>query len=329
MTSKSQTTKIGNDASVGRKAFEDRPENMASTQEFLRSLLSVEVGSLLQFDPLARQGRDPEGVHQLRVCARRLRSELRVVAPAMKSRPLSRLEDELQWVGRVLGQQRDLDVLLELLRSVNVKLSPSLDAAIFLRLKKRRASISREVVELLDSERYRRLVRTLADAVIRPPLRTDSTGPAVEILLPQLNRTLSKLFQSVDDLGPDPTNKELHRIRIMAKQGRYSAEVAGLILGDAAKSTGESLERVQSVLGELHDRVVAIEYLEEYSVLYEEADAVGARRAISLATQRMTDSIEELKTKWREPLERARLLSGPLMHRENELNGSGTQHEVQ
>ena len=237
---------MSNDAKVARRSFKHDPSIRLNAEEFLRSLVGNEVGILLSFDPIARLGRDPEGIHQLRVCARRLRSELKVMAPALKAAPLSSLLDELQWMGRVLGGQRDLDVLFDLLKTVNVDLSPPLEHSVFRNLRQRQATKKRKVEELLASKRYRHLVGTLADAALHPPLRGSGATPAIEFLRPGLERTVTKLFTAVEHFGPEPTNLELHQIRILAKRARYSAEVASMLLGEACEGP-RSVARTRAI----------------------------------------------------------------------------------
>ncbi len=57
--------------------------------------------------PIAEAGQDPEGVHQLRVAAARLRVWLRLDRR-------SPLDDELRWLRDAAGPVRDLDVLIAL-----------------------------------------------------------------------------------------------------------------------------------------------------------------------------------------------------------------------
>lgn len=62
-------------------------------------------------------GDDPEGPHQLRVGLRRLRTAFALLRPAIGGAELDRLEGEARWLGGVVGQVRDLDVvLLDLVR---------------------------------------------------------------------------------------------------------------------------------------------------------------------------------------------------------------------
>lgn len=286
-----------------------------TADEVVRQLLGREVGNLLRFDPLARRGDDPEGIHQLRVNARRLRSELHVVARVIKRKALGELDGELRWMGRILGHQRDLDVLDELFR-MSGGIDPSLFASsMFLRLGEQISDERYRVGHLLRSRRYQRLIGRLSSAVINPPLRSARSLAAIDILLPGFQSALTKLTGSVDDLGPEPSSLDLHRIRIMAKQCRYSADIASSFLGDDAKDLARSLADVQTVLGTIHDRVVAIDFLNDGLSKY--AGDEGGEQLVELtnaAIDWFRTSIDELRTQWREPFDDVRSKSRAILN---------------
>ncbi len=278
----------------------------------LRGLLGTEVGLLLRSDPIARARRDPEGVHQLRVGCRRLRSELRILARAMKPAPLRYFLRELRWVGGVLGRQRDSDVLGEVLDDVDAQLETPLPASVLRRLALLQDKGTKDLESLLNSNRYRQLVARLSDAVLRPPLRSAARKPAMELIGPTLDKTLRELFDAADGLGALPTILELHQIRILSKKGRYCAETASVLIGDTARRLARELETVQTVLGELHDYAVAIAFLEEDIESPHSTNRTDDERAISVAIEHLVGLIEEMKLQWRDPLERGRALSAEL-----------------
>ena len=63
--------------------------------------------------------------------------------------------------------------------------------------------------------------------------------------------------------SPTADDAELHAIRIRAKRVRYAAESAAAFCGEAAWRFARRVERLQTVLGEQHDAVVAEAALRE------------------------------------------------------------------
>jgi CHAD domain-containing protein len=300
---------------MAKVRFGQQPENPSPTgAEVVRLVLGQEVAGLVRYGPRASVGHDPEAVHQLRVKSRRLRSELEIVAPAIKTQALKEIRSELRWVGGVLGRQRDLDVLYLLLNSLSDQPSTALDESMLVAIDILRNRESQEVQTMIRSKRYRELVRTLSAAVVKPPLRASSTQPASVLLRPGLNLTLSNLFETAEKFGDSPTSLELHRIRILAKRGRYCSEVASSYLGERATELSVVLAQVQGILGNLHDQIEAITYLSAQRVKFErDFTRSAASEAPSAAIRWLTGSVSRLLTQWREPLEQARVLSDKLM----------------
>ncbi|MHB1087766.1 MAG: CHAD domain-containing protein [Acidimicrobiales bacterium] len=290
----------------------DQDYEVPNAEEVLRNLLGAEVGLLLRSDPVARSTRDPEGVHQLRVGARRLRSELRVLARAVKPAPLRYFMRELRWAGGVLGRQRDADVLGEVLDDINAQLETPLPTSVSKRLATLRRKGANDVKTLLNSSRYRQLIARLSDAVVHPPLRPIARKPAIQLIGPKLDETLRELFDVTDGFGATPSLLELHQIRILSKRGRYCVETASAILGDTARRLARELESVQTVLGELHDYAVAIAFLEKDIEARHASVRTDDERIISLAIEQLVGLIEEMKLQWRAPYERSRILSTSL-----------------
>src|SRR3546814_17173573 len=65
--------------------------------------LARALDRLLAFDPYARLG-EVEGVHQLRVAGRRLRSVLRTFAPLLDEQRMNEAHDGLRWLGQAMGK---------------------------------------------------------------------------------------------------------------------------------------------------------------------------------------------------------------------------------
>ena len=69
--------------------------------DVVRKLLGQEIRNVLKFDALARRN-DAEGIHQLRVSVRRIRSDLLVVRPVLKKKFTDAMDHELRWTSALL-----------------------------------------------------------------------------------------------------------------------------------------------------------------------------------------------------------------------------------
>lgn len=75
--------------------------------------LRTQADALKLLDPMVRRD-EPDSVHQMRVATRRLRSTLRSFGQVIPRSGTTRLSGELKWLGTVLGEARDAEVLAEL-----------------------------------------------------------------------------------------------------------------------------------------------------------------------------------------------------------------------
>jgi CHAD domain-containing protein len=238
-------------------------------------------GRLVAHDPLARSDRSTEGVHQMRVAARRLRAHLGLLAPALKRAPSAELRSELRWLGSLLGPVRDLDTVVPLLHEAIPDEGASEAArAIDTALEAERGTARAAMAAALMSKRYRHLLRSLADAVIEPPTRKIALVPARGIVHPELRSASRALTDAVDDLGDTPSDQALHRVRILAKRLRYGAELAAEIDGPRAAELAERLAEAQDHLGDARDLVRALSIIDEVSQARPELSApMGEMRA--------------------------------------------------
>jgi len=219
---------------------------------------------ILQHDPGVRIGDDPEDVHQARVGARRLRSDLRTFRSLLVESWREPLEAELRWLGQELGAVRDADVLLERLRR-DAALLPERDAravaAILRQLVRQREAARASMLAALSSERYVALLDRLVEAVQAPqtlPVAGKRAGPVMATLA---QGPWKRLQRGVKDLGDDPPDEELHQVRIYAKRARYAAEAAAGVVGKPAAAFAKAVAGLQGVLGDHQDAVVAEAWL--------------------------------------------------------------------
>ena len=227
----------------------------------VQAALTRSVRRLVMNDPGVRLG-EMEGVHQMRVAARRLSSDLRTFAPLVDNNWARGLIDGLRTVARALGEVRDMDVLLENMKAsageIEEDLSPLFDS-----LMDRRSACRSDLGALLDSPAYVDLIERLSAAAVRPMLTEAAAGPCRVVLPPLVQAAWSKLQRKASTLVPDSDDADFHRVRIEAKKVRYAAEAVGRCLdkkeGHEAASFAAAVAGVQSALGDLQDATLAQE----------------------------------------------------------------------
>ncbi len=239
-----------------------------AAEDVARRAIATAVDRLITFDPAARLGLDPEGVHQARVATRRLRSDLRTFRSLIDERWGTELSDELRWLTDVFGAVRDADVLFDRLEP-NVALLPDVDREpakrILDHLRSDEERAREQLLRALRSERYDALLDRLVLAAARPRflLRVDDgDGDSdVAVLRRIARRPWHQLADAVEALGDDPPDVELHGVRIRAKRARYAAEAVVPAFGKPAHAYARRVTQLQTVLGEHQDAVVAAEWL--------------------------------------------------------------------
>jgi CHAD domain-containing protein len=87
--------------------------------------------------------------------------------------------------------------------------------------------------------------------------------PAVVVLPRLVRRPWRHLRLAVEALGDDPPDEALHDVRIQAKRLRYAAEAAAPVVGRPARRLASAVAEVQGALGDMHDAVVAEEWLRQ------------------------------------------------------------------
>ena len=215
----------------------------------------------------ACDGDDPEGVHQMRVGVRRLRSALSVFDTVLPALHLERLRTELKWLGGELGEARDLDVFseefLEPVFRVRCQ-DPALK-----RLRDEAAAMRREAQDrvrlAIRSPRYTRLLLDLGRWLARAEWR-DQPQSASRALLFQpaqgfARKRLAKHRRRARRLGRNLAEAPIetkHQLRIQLKKLRYASEFfRGLYPDRAARRYLSRLSKLQDSLGHLNDVATA------------------------------------------------------------------------
>ena len=234
----------------------------STVADVVQASLKAGVDRLLTHDwRLRLASPDPaiEDVHQARVATRRVRSDLKTFGDILDPLWRDHLRQELKWLGAVLGDLRDLDVLSDGLSETPVPVRQ--------RLAVQRSEAGGRLAEALASERYLNLVDRLHAGSERLPIasgaQAEAVRPAAQVLPSLVAARWRAVRRAVKRAGRHPSPSQLHRIRIKSKQLRYAAEAATPVIGKAARRTASAAEHVQTVLGEHHDAVAAEAWLRD------------------------------------------------------------------
>ncbi len=231
--------------------------------DVLKRAMNASVNLVLDHDHVIRLDDDIEGVHQARVGTRRLRSNLRSFAGALDPGWAPSLADHLRWLARSLGEVRDCDVLLSQLR-VSLSELPEVDRRgaepLLALLAQQRAVTQQRLLGALRSTRYVELMDELVASVQVPsfaPIAEDRPKKLVSFV----KRPFRKVTKAVERFGLDPTDEELHELRIDVKRARYATEVIAPALGDEMRTFAKALAGFGDLLGNHHDASVAEAWL--------------------------------------------------------------------
>lgn len=206
---------------------------------------------------LMPEGDRVEGVHQMRVGLRRLRSAVGLFAPFMKETLAEKAKTHLKELADVLGPVRDADVFMEEILDPVLDRSPAnvglghLKAALDLE----RASLFAKALEALGARSFEGHMLWL--------LNWSEFGiPAAGSELKDFSRTaLDKRHRKMMKAGRNflsLTSAERHQLRIRGKKMRYAGEfLQGLFSEAKARRYLDALAHLVDLLGYLNDIAVA------------------------------------------------------------------------
>jgi len=224
----------------------------AALSAFVASAAAYILGNVAA----AADGRDPEGVHQLRVGLRRLRSAVALFGPDLGVRGRQWNRDAKRAL-RALGPARDLDVFLA--ETLPAMAEAGLEG-VSLQALRRQAEEERlaayvDVRRMLKTKRFTRLCLDLMAASIEPPVADDR--PVVQVAAALLQERLDAAL-AVGKGFARLSTEDRHRVRIAVKKLRYALDFCEPLFPEkSAAAYLKRLKRLQEDLGLLNDAAVA------------------------------------------------------------------------
>ncbi len=237
----------------------------ASAGDVVLAYLRKHAARLKSLDPLVRAD-EPDAVHQMRVTTRRLRSTLQSFGEIIPHSGTEGMLAELKWLGGVLGEARDAEVLASRLARNLRTIPPELvlgpaKARVQGHFAPIQAAARTNVLAALDSARYFALRDSLDELVADPPLSAEAGQPAGRVLPATARRTYRRTRRRIRRAGDTPAGgpqeAAYHEARKAAKRARYAGEAISPALGRDARRFTKQMKKIQSVLGDHQDAVVA------------------------------------------------------------------------
>ena len=202
---------------------------------------------------------DIEGVHQMRVALRRLRSAFSLFKECLNAEESSLILTEVKWLANKLGNVRDLDVLITDTIPLVSDYSNNHNGILILseQARKARRVAIKDLQEAIMSQRYHRLLLTLSSWLESERWMEQHKHADNFNLLKFSKRVFNKFHKRLmkgqlrfQGMRPE----ERHKVRITAKKLRYAMEFFYNLY--PSKKIGifiKKLSKLQDSLGRMND----------------------------------------------------------------------------
>lgn len=255
-----------------REIEPDTPVFVAVGQFWLQQIRQIEK----QMDLLQQQGADKaadqvEAIHDLRVAVRRSQSLALAFSPYIPGKWPERIRHELRPLRKACEALRDLDVLACWLSEAAPK-TPGLHAVLNQVHSQQAEALADVLQELFDKQNLsmlKRLKHKLELDLATAQQVNDSPGTSVQLLYRLADVAVPVLLARAADLTAwrmiwlkaAGTSKQtaqteiLHQLRIAGKHFRYTLDFLSPIIPELNPDLAQSFAEIQTVLGDLHDRM--------------------------------------------------------------------------
>jgi CHAD domain-containing protein len=243
---------------LARVSHAARPQKRTGSDAELAfsSYVSDQIDDIFAGDLGLRRGSDP--IHDTRVAIRRLRSTLRVFGKLLDGASIAGVDDELKWFAGLLGEVRDCQVQRARFRDALAQYPDALVLGpvanrIDTDLHSEQLKARQTVTKAMASQRYLDLLTLLQQWRNDPPT---SEPPNAGRLTKRARRAERKADRRLTEAVESGEDALLHRARKASKRARYAAELRAP-LDKSAKKTVKHYKKIQRVLGDHQDGVVA------------------------------------------------------------------------
>ncbi len=218
---------------------------------------------LLKNQKVAENGKDPEGVHQMRVALRRLRTICTLFRRDIPSPSFQAINSEARWLMQQLGPAREWDVLATTTLRRLAAAVPEIDLSeLRAAVDRQRASSYGELHGVLSDPRCSRFLLTLGQWAERRGWRNEIDSDALALLSQPMvtlaDSILARLHRKALRRGAHFRRLDIesqHDLRIDLKKLRYATEFFLPLYAaqTSARRYAVRLARLQENLGRAHD----------------------------------------------------------------------------
>ena len=202
----------------------------------------------------------PEGIHQMRIALRRLRSALNLYQHLIPKKSYTKLHDQLKRLAHVLGTARDWDIFTQHLQDIPLH-DDDLLASLAKTIAELRMNTYENVRQVLCSSEYSRLLLTLGKWLTQRRWRKNMEMRALQSLEQPAgyfaNQILQHRYQKLCRQGEqilELNAKQRHSLRIGVKKMAYATRFfSNLYLPATTLGFTKILSQLQEQLGTLND----------------------------------------------------------------------------
>jgi CHAD domain-containing protein len=250
-------------------------------------LMSARLAAIRDLERSVRRDQH-DAVHDMRVATRRLRVIFPLFRPFYDRGDRSGLEGGLRRLARLLGDIRDMEVMLADCRAASARLEDADLAGFEAKIDERRATGRVRLLAHLGSDDYAEFNRRFDRLFERygsklHPRPRFSRGDGHPRLLPTTVASVlpARIWQHYGRIRayapfvPTLPNRSLHGLRIAGKRLRYTLEAFEQPLGGELQPLLGPLKAMQDALGTLQDAVVLIDLLQAFESKAGPSDSVA------------------------------------------------------
>ncbi len=254
----------------------------------------------------AKEGKDIECVHDMRVASRRLREAFQLFKAFLPHKKLKKTLSKVKKITRTLGMPREMDVNVSLLQNSKPKSVPLALATheyLLEIFEFEQANVRRKMLKAFDKIDLKAAESELMSLAQTPRVPSGETHLLVqphqpsemEVFLEHANVLFKEKTQVVADLHFDSarpqSDEELHRLRITLKKLRYDLEICNPLYESCFDRTIALAKNLQEILGKIHDYCVLIQRLKAHQDYLHQK----SRSRLVRGCQRVIAGLEETK----------------------------------